>query len=281
MLHTIVSAPYSPDKLWVGISAAGVFATEDGGETWDRRNRLSNSGAHTSHNHPAAPHDGEVGHCVHNMVRAPGPNDLLYQQNHHGVWRSTDGGRSWNDITAGLPSTFGFPIWVHPRDPNTIWTLPLNGDSAGRYPPEAAAAVWRSRDGGQSWQAMRNGLPQTSCFFTVLRQAMGGDARDPAGLYLWYKQWLGVRERRRRRQLARGRPSFADDTFRRGTRPKLAWSPRMRNRSQISPADLRHLRKPRTSTDDVRRRRGCLRGSGLRSRTARGGLAYVRRQEPR
>ena len=183
VLHTIVSAPHSPDKLWVGISAAGVFATEDGGETWDRRNRLSNSGAHASHNHPAAPHDGEVGHCVHNMVRAPGPNDLLYQQNHHGVWRSTDGGRSWNDITEGLPSTFGFPIWVHPRDPNTIWTLPLNGDSAGRYPPEAAAAVWRSRDGGQSWQAMRNGLPQKSCFFTVLRQAMAGDARDPAGLY--------------------------------------------------------------------------------------------------
>ena len=116
--------------------------------------------------------------CAH-----PGTEDLLYQQNHHGVWRSANGGRSWDDITEGLPSTFGFPIRVHPRDPDTIWTLPLNGDSAGRFPPDAAAAVWRSRDGGQSWQAMREGLPQVGCFFTVLRQAMAGDARDPAGVY--------------------------------------------------------------------------------------------------
>ncbi|MEM9581160.1 MAG: exo-alpha-sialidase [Pseudomonadota bacterium] len=183
ILHTIVRHPSDAQKTWVGISAAGVFATEDGGASWERRNRLANAAACEGHDHPAAPSGGETGHCVHNMMRAPGDADVLYQQNHHGVWRSGDGGRSWEDLTEGLPSTFGFPIRVHPRDPQKIWTIPLNGDSAGRFPPGAAAAVWHSCDGGQTWAAQREGLPQEACFFTVLRQAMAGDACDPAGLY--------------------------------------------------------------------------------------------------
>ena len=184
ILHSIASDPDDPGKLWVGISAAGIFATEDGGATWARRNRLSNAEACTHHHHPAAPSGGEIGHCVHNLVRAPGRgSDLLYQQNHHGVWRSLDGGRSWEDSTPGLPSTFGFPIAVHPHDPLKIWVLPLNGDMEGRFPPDARAAVWHSTDGGASWQDQRIGLPQRDCFFTVLRQAMATDQAQAPGLY--------------------------------------------------------------------------------------------------
>ncbi|TNF18159.1 MAG: exo-alpha-sialidase [Rhodobacteraceae bacterium] len=184
-LHTIVTDPGDPAKLWLAISAAGVFASEDGGASWERRNRRDNAPCDGLHAHPAAGTADETGHCVHNMVRARGASgtDLLYQQNHHGVYRSEDGGRSWHDITAGLPSTFGFPIAVHPEDSRTLWTLPLNGDSCGRYPPEASAAVWKSRDGGETWARKQDGLPTENCFFTVLRQAMATDTAAPAGVY--------------------------------------------------------------------------------------------------
>jgi hypothetical protein len=165
ILHSIVA---DHARLWVGISAVGTFASDDGGATWDHRARLTNSAAHDHGD------DHDVGICVHNIVRAGG--DLLYQQNHHGVFRSLDGGHNWTDITAGLPSTFGFPIGVNPGDPQMIWTFPLNGDSQGRFPPDGKAAVWRSTDGGATWEDQRNGLPQTA-FFTVLRQGMATDAQ--------------------------------------------------------------------------------------------------------
>ncbi|THD85683.1 exo-alpha-sialidase [Aliigemmobacter aestuarii] len=175
VLHTVVTDEADANRLWIGISAAGVFASEDRGETWDRRNRLTNAAAdHGGHRHPAAPCGHEIGHCVHNMGRSA--EGVIWQQNHHGVFRSTDDGRNWQDVTEGLPSTFGFPVAAHPADSQTAWVVPLNGDMQGRYPPDAACAVWRTQDGGQTWQALRNGLPQEGCFFTVLRQAMAIDA---------------------------------------------------------------------------------------------------------
>lgn len=175
-LHSIVADTAGAGRIWVAISAAGVFASEDGGTSWERRNRRANSG-------PAAA-DGETGLCVHNLQRAAGPGDRLWQQNHEGVFTSPDGGRSWREVTAGLPTSFGFPVAVHPADADTAWVVPLDGAmGGGRFPPGAAAAVWRTRDGGASWQGLREGLPQQGCFFTVLRQAMATDRAAPAGVY--------------------------------------------------------------------------------------------------
>ncbi|MBY0330069.1 MAG: exo-alpha-sialidase [Acetobacteraceae bacterium] len=178
ILHSLVPHPTDPKQLWVGISTAGVFHTADGGATWQPRN----SGTRCDFL-PEDQRYPEYGQCVHCLVMAPGMPERLYQQNHCGMYRSDDGGRSWTSIEDGLPSSFGFPAAVHPRDPETLFLLPLNGDSAGRYVPDARAAVWRTRDRGTGWQAMRHGLPQRDAYFGVLRQAMATDPLTPAGVY--------------------------------------------------------------------------------------------------
>jgi photosystem II stability/assembly factor-like uncharacterized protein len=178
ILHSLVPHQSDERQIWVGISSAGVFYTADGGETWEPRNRGTRSDFM-----PEGQRYPEFGQCVHCLVQARGMSDRLYQQNHCGMYRSDDGGRSWQSIEAGLPSTFGFPAAVHPRDPATLYLVPLNGDIAGRYVPDARAAVWRTRDGGESWQDLREGLPQQNVFFGVLRQAMATDRLEPAGVY--------------------------------------------------------------------------------------------------
>ena len=178
ILHHILPHAEDPERLWIGISTAGVFHTADGGASWEPRNR----GTRTDFL-PEGQRYPEYGQCVHALTQAAGMPERIYQQNHCGMYRSDDGGQSWVSIEAGLPSTFGFPAIAHPRDPDTLWLFPLNGDSIGRFAPDGAAAVWRTRDAGQSWEALRGGLPQEGAFLTVLRQAMATDGGDPAGLY--------------------------------------------------------------------------------------------------
>ncbi len=178
ILHAIVLHPQDKRKLWVGISSVGVFHSSDGGETWETRNRgTRNDYMPEGQKYP------EFGQCVHSFVMAAGMPDRLYQQNHCGMYRSDDGGLAWKSIEEGLPSTFGFPTAAHPRNPDTLYLIPLNGDIAGRYMPEAKTAVWRTRDAGKTWEAFREGLPQQHAFFGVLRQAMATDKLEPAGVY--------------------------------------------------------------------------------------------------
>ena len=177
-LHSIVLHPDDPAQIWVGMSSVGVFYTSDGGKTWEPRNQGTRADfLPDGQKYPV------FGQCVHSVVMAPGMNNRLYQQNHCGMYRSDDGGVNWQSIEAGLPSSFGFPAAVHPREAETLYLVPLNGDTAGRYMPDAKTAVWRTRDGGKSWQAARHGLPQHNAFTGVLRQGLATDRLAPAGVY--------------------------------------------------------------------------------------------------
>ena len=178
ILHTLVPHPEDDRQLWVGISTAGVFHSADGGASWQARNR----GTRCDYL-PEDQRYPETGQCVHSLVRAAGRPERLYQQNHCGMYRSDDGGQSWASIEEGLPSSFGFASATHPRDPDTLYLHPLNGDSIGRYPPDGRSAVWRTRDAGASWTDLRAGLPQEGAYFAVLRQAMATDGLEPAGVY--------------------------------------------------------------------------------------------------
>ncbi|MDQ4011039.1 MAG: exo-alpha-sialidase [Actinomycetota bacterium] len=174
-LHTIVQHPSDPGRIFVAISAAGVFRTDDAGKTW----RPTNRGLHSEGiPDPAA----EVGHCVHRLAMHPSRPDVLFMQKHWDVMRSDDAGESWHEISGDLPTDFGFPIDVHAHDPDTVYVVPIKSD-AEHYPPDGKLRVYRSRTGGNEWEPLTNGLPQSDCYVNVLRDAMAVDSLDSCGVY--------------------------------------------------------------------------------------------------
>jgi photosystem II stability/assembly factor-like uncharacterized protein len=174
-LHSIAVDPTDEQRMFVGISAVGVFRTEDGGKTWE----TANKGTRAEFMPEKYP---EFGQCVHKLLIADGKNSLLFQQNHCGVYRSGDAGRTWQEITAGLPSDFGFPLAIHPREPNTVFVLPLKG-AEFRCPPDGKLRIYRTKDGGTNWTPLTNGLPQDNVFAGVYREGMAMDSLKPAGIY--------------------------------------------------------------------------------------------------
>ncbi|MCI0393706.1 MAG: exo-alpha-sialidase [Chloroflexi bacterium] len=177
MVHTIIQDPNNPDRLFVAISAAGVFRSDDGGQSWQPKNK----GVRADFLPDKYP---EVGQCCHHLVMSPADPNVLFQQNHCGVYRSRDGGDNWEDIGTGrLPATFGFPMAVHPRHGHTIYVVPQVSDEY-RFTPDGRFRVYRSSDGGEHWEGLTNGLPQDNAYLNVFREAMATDACDPAGVYV-------------------------------------------------------------------------------------------------
>ncbi len=188
MVHSIAFDRTRPERMFVGISAAGVFRTDDGGKNWTPKNKGVRADF-LPDNFP------EVGVCVHHMEIHSSNPEILYQQNHCGVYRSENGGDDWIDISEGLPSRFGFPIAVHPHDGDIIYVCPQESDEF-RITPGGAFRIFRSRDRGNTWEALTRGLPQSHAYQNILRAAMDTDAMDPAGVYVGTQggQLLGSRD---------------------------------------------------------------------------------------
>lgn len=174
-LHTILLDPTNPKRIYIAISAAGAFRTDDGGHTWKPINRGLQS------QYIPDP-DAETGHCIHNMALHPSRPDTLFMQKHWDVCRSDDAGDHWREVSGNLPTDFGFPIAVHAHEPDTIYVVPIKSDSE-HFPPDGKLRVYRSRTGGNEWEALTNGLPQKDCYVNVLRDAMSTDTLDPCGIY--------------------------------------------------------------------------------------------------
>jgi photosystem II stability/assembly factor-like uncharacterized protein len=174
-LHTIVIDRTNPDRIFIAISAAGAFRTEDGGKTW----RPINKGLHSQY---IPDPNAEVGHCVHRIAMHPARPNVLYMQKHWDVLRTDDAGDNWHEVSGNLPTDFGFVIDVHAHEPETVYVVPIKSDSE-HYPLEGKLRVFRSRTGGNEWEPLTEGLPQKDCYVNVLRDAMAVDSLDSCGVY--------------------------------------------------------------------------------------------------
>ncbi|TDO52648.1 hypothetical protein EV643_102487 [Kribbella sp. VKM Ac-2527] len=175
-IHTVLPHSTDPDRVSVAMSTGGVYQTRDGGATWEPAN-------HGIKAKFMPDPDPEFGQCVHKLAAHPDVPERMFAQNHHGVYRTDDGGAIWKSIADGLPSDFGFPIVVHPHEPETVYVFPLIADG-NRIPPDATPRVFRSRDAGATWEPLTNGLPDAPSYAPVLRDALCVDQGSPAGVYL-------------------------------------------------------------------------------------------------
>jgi photosystem II stability/assembly factor-like uncharacterized protein len=174
-LHTILLDPSDPNRIFIAISAAGAFRSDDAGKTW----KPINKGLHSQYiPEPTA----EVGHCVHRIAMHKSRPNVLFMQKHWDVMRTDDAGESWREVSGNLPTDFGFVMDVHAHEPETIYVVPIKSDGE-HYPPEGKLRVYRSRTGGNEWEALTNGLPQSDCYVNVLRDAMAVDSLDSCGVY--------------------------------------------------------------------------------------------------
>ena len=174
-LHTIIQDPTNDKRMYIAISSAGSFRTDDGGATWTPINK-------GLHSEGIPDPDGEVGHCVHHVAMHPSKPKTLFMQKHWDVMRSDDGGDSWTEVSGNLPTDFGFPIDVHAHEPETIYVVPITSDSE-HFPPDGKLRVYRSKAGGNEWEPLTKGLPQENCYVNVLRDAMCVDQLDECGVY--------------------------------------------------------------------------------------------------